>query len=121
MMDITTATLWCGAFLAGSYIFYYMSPKQVQTTIRSFLLFAYNCFLKPISKSSTNQQVALESFYKGQAQIYDNTRSKLLKGREVMLQLCAAHHTESRRKIKNLIWVDVCSLILYKLDTVIGN
>lgn len=74
--------------------------------IKSILLFAYNCFLKPISKSSSNQQIALESFYKGQAQVYDNTRGKLLKGRELMLQLCSAHS----RKVQNLVWVDVSAI-----------
>lgn len=72
-------------------------------SFKSLLLFAYNCFLKPISKSSSDQQIALESFYKGQAQVYDHTRGKLLKGRELMLQLCSSHC----KKLQGMVWVDV--------------
>lgn len=75
---------------------------------KGLALFAYNCFLKPISKSPTSQQVALESFYKGQANIYDNTRSRLLQGRKLVLQLCSAH-----LKTQNGIWVDVCLTFIY--------
>lgn len=54
--------------------------------------FMYNCFLKPfLHHGSGDQKNNLEAFYAGQADLYDTTRSHLLKGRETMLQLLAAH------------------------------
>lgn len=79
---------------------------------RSLLLFAYGCFLKPHEGDGKGtQQDALESFYKAQAGIYDATRSTLLKGREDMLALVAAH-LEARPDSGGLckprrVWVDV--------------
>ena len=61
-----------------------------------YVQFAYNCFIKPFLKSTTSginaneHQARLEQFYSGQAQIYDETRKRLLKGRSTMLKLCAA-------------------------------
>lgn len=84
--------------------------------VKSLLLFAYSCFLKPHEGDGKGtQQDALESFYKKQAGIYDSTRSALLKGREDMLALVAAQlrakaqkrsgpHKEKRAK---RVWVDV--------------
>lgn len=71
-------------------------------SVKGIAVFAYNCFLKPISKSSTSQQVQLESFYKGQAKIYDTTRQRLLQGRDLVLQLSSSH-----LQAKNGIWVDI--------------
>lgn len=76
------------------------------------LVFGWNCFVKPFFYgSSTDQQGRLNAFYAGQAHIYDKTRSHLLKGRETMLQLLAAHlkalpvtFSGSR---KPRIWVDI--------------
>ena len=60
-------------------------------TIRSYLRFAYASFFKPhTSDGKGDQQDALESFYKCQADAYDTTRSALLRGREDMLRLVAA-------------------------------
>lgn len=75
-------------------------------SVKSIALFAYNCFLKPISKNGTSQQVQLESFYKGQAKIYDSTRNHLLQGRDLVLQLSSSH-----LKNQNAIWVDVSSWV----------
>lgn len=72
-------------------------------TLKGILVFTYNCFLKPIDKSNSSQQVALESFYKGQANIYDNTRGRLLKGRELVLRLCGSHMNTTQ----NPVWIDV--------------
>lgn len=74
-------------------------------TAKPMLLFAHNCFLKPFLikipwfgkssklkgtfKSSAHQEL-LEQFYEGQADIYDLTRRRLLRGRRTMLRLCAA-------------------------------
>ncbi|GAA6037709.1 hypothetical protein JCM8097_002300 [Rhodosporidiobolus ruineniae] len=72
------------------------------------LQFAYNCFLRPLGKT-TSQQGRLDSFYEGQASIYDKTRAKLLRGRTTMLRLSAAHLREQRRRNPNkrLVWVDI--------------
>lgn len=69
-------------------------------------LFAYSCFFKPLGYSANSgQQSALESFYKGQADIYDATRKRLLMGRENMLALCVAHLKKSGTR--DLVWVDL--------------
>ena len=62
--------------------------------------------------SFENMQDALESFYSSQADVYDVTRSKLLKGREDMLALAAAQLLVKAEKCekgpsKRRIWVDV--------------
>jgi hypothetical protein len=69
---------------------------SLQTFGKPYLKFAYNCFLKPFFKKrsdgidSKTHQSRLEEFYEGQADIYDLTRKKLLRGRSTMLKLCAA-------------------------------
>lgn len=79
----------------------------------SLLLFCYSCFLKPHSPGSKGtQQDALESFYSGQAGIYDVTRRALLKGREDMLALVAAQlrakaDKTERGSNQKRVWVDV--------------
>ncbi|BGP43192.1 hypothetical protein JCM10450v2_007338 [Rhodotorula kratochvilovae] len=72
------------------------------------LTFAWNCFFRPLGKNTT-QEGRLNSFYEGQAAIYDKTRSKLLRGRATMLKLSAAHLKEQRRQNPNkrLVWLDV--------------
>jgi betaine lipid synthase len=66
------------------------------TSGKPFVLFAYNCFIKPFftrkpdGVDSKDHQNRLEQFYKDQAQVYDITRKKLLRGRNTMLKLCAA-------------------------------
>lgn len=79
-----------------------------------YFIFAYNCFLKPFTATSEKgtkggQQDALESFYKGQATIYDATRSRLLRGREEMLALAAAQlrMRNSKEGFRKRVWVDV--------------
>ncbi|GAA6014576.1 hypothetical protein JCM10207_001650 [Rhodosporidiobolus poonsookiae] len=70
--------------------------------------FAWNCFLRPLGKNE-NQKGRLDSFYQGQANIYDKTRAKLLRGRTTMLRLSAAHLKEQRRlnPKKRLVWLDI--------------
>lgn len=82
--------------------------------VRSLLLFAYGCFLKPHEGDGKGtQQDALESFYQAQAGIYDTTRSTLLKGREDMLALVAAQLEAKSDKDElnkpKRVWVDVSS------------
>jgi betaine lipid synthase len=75
--------------------------------------FAWCCFLKPVRGSSQSEN--LDSFYTAQADIYDATRTALLKGRETMLQLAAAE-LKARYEItptsptmmkRPRIWVDM--------------
>lgn len=70
--------------------------------------FVWNCFLQPLGKNA-DQAGRLDRFYKGQADIYDATRSKLLRGRGTMLKLSAAHLKEQRKKdpSKRLVWLDI--------------
>ncbi|RQM24682.1 hypothetical protein B5M09_010322 [Aphanomyces astaci] len=67
------------------------------TSGRPFLLFAWNCFIRPFLHAkkangvdSDEHQARLEQFYESQADIYDVTRRRLLRGRSTMLKLCAA-------------------------------
>ncbi|KAJ3273668.1 hypothetical protein HDV01_004277 [Terramyces sp. JEL0728] len=68
----------------------------LSTIGRPYLRFAYNCFIKPFLKKkstgidSDEHQSRLEEFYEGQADVYDVTRRRLLRGRSTMLKLCAA-------------------------------
>ena len=72
-------------------------------SFKSLLVFAYNCFFKPFSGVSTEQQLNLELFYKNQASIYDKTRKHLLKGRQESLQLVVSHLD----KHEDLVWIDI--------------
>lgn len=81
--------------------------------LRAPALFAWNCFAKPFihSNKTSDQQGRLNAFYSGQAKVYDNTRTHLLKGRETMLQLLAAHIRAQPPTVglerKPRIWVDI--------------
>lgn len=87
----------------------------VGDALRTPLTFVWNCFIKPFAGagekgSDGKQQGRLDAFYSGQAHIYDTTRAHLLKGRETMLQLLAAHlkaQPESTRNSKPKIFVDI--------------
>ncbi|KAI8800744.1 hypothetical protein BJ742DRAFT_840202 [Cladochytrium replicatum] len=63
---------------------------------KPYLVFAWNCFIKPFLTrkpdgiDSNEHQLRLEQFYQGQADVYDVTRRRLLRGRNTMLKLCAA-------------------------------
>ena len=86
-------------------------PKTACDHLFPYWRFFYASFLKPHTTVSTDgQRDALESFYSSQADAYDVTRARLLKGREDMLSLTAAQlrFRESRGNMpKNRIWVDV--------------
>lgn len=111
-------------FILGSFLFVTsLALYLILNYGKPYAIFFYNCFLKPFSgKKSTGrgstpntQQDALESFYKGQATIYDATRGHLLKGREEMLALAAAQlqlRAEKRPNGRSIIesrpvWVDI--------------
>ncbi|KAI9893827.1 MAG: hypothetical protein M1814_005380 [Vezdaea aestivalis] len=102
-----------------SILFCAAAPKSVTklrrdffATIYPYFKFAYVSFFKPHSRDSTaGQQVALESFYKLQADVYDVTRKSLLHGREDMLNLAAAQlkfrDSKTCEKPQRRIWVDI--------------
>ncbi len=82
--------------------------------------FFYASFLKPHTAVPTDgQRGALESFYSSQADAYDVTRARLLKGREDMLSLAAAqlkYREGVEDMLEDRIWVDVrepCPNMLY--------
>ncbi|WOO81404.1 uncharacterized protein LOC62_03G004932 [Vanrija pseudolonga] len=91
----------------------------LSTVVHTPLVFMWNCFFKPFVKGEKNheaggdQKESLDNFYAGQADVYDSTRAHLLKGRETMLQLLAAHlkaqptPLRSDGTAKPKIWVDI--------------
>ena len=129
--QLTLAVGIVGIFLATIFAFAFRSrsDKQATSTLEAYLKFIYGCFLKPHTGDGTgNQQDALvclrassikqgtdqkkESFYKAQADVYDATRVKLLKGREDMLGLVAAqlkHRADAGLISQRPVWVDVSS------------
>lgn len=86
-------------------------------SLRTPLVFIWNCFFKPFTKSRSiagEQKDSLDAFYSGQAHVYDTTRRHLLEGRETMLQLLASHlraqpqmAAGSAGERKPKIWVDI--------------
>ncbi|KAF9220624.1 hypothetical protein BS17DRAFT_759265 [Gyrodon lividus] len=75
--------------------------------IKPQLKFIWHCFIRPLG--ATDQRTRLDKFYKGQADVYDATRSGLLRGRNTMLSLSASHLRAMRAKdpAQRLIWVDI--------------
>ncbi|EGN99748.1 hypothetical protein SERLA73DRAFT_121865 [Serpula lacrymans var. lacrymans S7.3] len=75
--------------------------------IRPQLRFIWHCFICPIG--TADQRTRLDKFYEGQADVYDATRSGLLRGRNTMLTLAAGHIRTMRKDIskQRLIWVDI--------------
>ncbi|KAF2000103.1 hypothetical protein P154DRAFT_209289 [Amniculicola lignicola CBS 123094] len=107
---VTIALCVLGVFLATIFVIA-LQPKGSTSTLQAYLKFAYACFFKPHTGDGTgNQQDALESFYKAQAEVYDATRTRLLKGREDMLGLVAAqlkHRAEAGLISQRPVWVDI--------------
>ncbi|CAK9784087.1 hypothetical protein CC85DRAFT_58115 [Cutaneotrichosporon oleaginosum] len=107
-LDVTPAVLgWSLAALAWALVL-----LGVSKALRTPLVFAWNCFLKPfLPAKEGGQKARLDAFYEGQADVYDSTRSHLLKGRETMLQLLASHlkaqPVPPTQKHKKRIWVDI--------------
>ncbi|CAI6340306.1 unnamed protein product [Periconia digitata] len=98
-------------FLLSVFAFSLKPQKGETTTFRAYLKFFYACFVKPhTGDGSGSQQDALESFYKAQADVYDATRTRLLRGREDMLGLVAAqlkHRCEAGSIAQRPVWVDI--------------
>ncbi|MCJ1390514.1 hypothetical protein MMC18_003374 [Xylographa bjoerkii] len=83
-------------------------------SINNFGKFFFVSFLKPHTGDGLGgQQDALESFYKAQADVYDATRKRLLRGREDMLGLAAAQlkyeFANPSRVERKPIWIDIGS------------
>lgn len=100
---------WSLAAIALSLLLLALAPY-----VRTPLRFIWNCFVKPLTKGDAPEQKdRLDSFYAGQADVYDTTRTHLLKGRETMLQLLASHlkaqpvPSSSTEMSKPKIWVDI--------------
>ncbi|KAG9312680.1 hypothetical protein JVU11DRAFT_7097 [Chiua virens] len=76
-------------------------------TIVPNLKFVWHCFIRPLG--ATDQRTRLDKFYKGQADVYDRTRSGLLRGRNTMLKLSVSHirALRARDPSQRLIWVDI--------------
>jgi len=76
--------------------------------------------MKPISNSDAGWGGALESFYAGQADVYDATRNGLLKGRTTMMKLAVAHLRAgiTPKEKGNLVWVDVRVSLYHMLMTI---
>ncbi|KAF2280153.1 uncharacterized protein EI97DRAFT_112513 [Westerdykella ornata] len=111
---ITASIFILGIFLITIFIVAF-TPKDKTSgkaaTPWAYLKFCYACFFKPhTGDGSGSQQEALESFYKTQADVYDTTRTRLLRGREDMLALVAAqlkHRTEAGLISQRPVWVDI--------------
>ncbi|KAJ6630276.1 hypothetical protein B0H10DRAFT_1983869 [Mycena sp. CBHHK59/15] len=77
--------------------------------LRPQLKFFYHCFIRPIEPGMGDQKTRLDQFYQGQADVYDSTRGGLLRGRDTMLALSAAHLRILRvnSPTKRLVWIDI--------------
>ncbi|KAI7890506.1 uncharacterized protein EV154DRAFT_511178, partial [Mucor mucedo] len=78
-------------------LLYFASWDKIQTPIQ----FMYSCFFKRIGGHDQQSH---------QAQIYDNSRGSLLRGRQTMLKLCAAQIKEQLATgimQKKPIWIDL--------------
>ncbi|KAJ3553141.1 hypothetical protein NM688_g3775 [Phlebia brevispora] len=77
--------------------------------VQPYLIFAWMCFFRPIGKKGEDQRARLDSFYQGQADVYDATRTRLLRGRNTLVRLCAAHLRQMKAENtgKPLVWVDI--------------
>ncbi|KAF1836998.1 hypothetical protein BDW02DRAFT_198080 [Decorospora gaudefroyi] len=101
-----------GLFLAAVFVLAsrQKSKGQAPSTLEAYLKFIYGCFLKPHTGDGSGSQQDALSFYKAQADIYDATRLRLLRGREDMLGLVAAqlkHRAESGLISQRPVWVDI--------------
>ncbi|KAJ7132836.1 hypothetical protein C8R43DRAFT_1206637 [Mycena crocata] len=90
-------------FLAACLAFYVLRSG----VLRPYFKFFWHCFIRPIGLD--DQKARLNKFYQGQADVYDTTRNKLLRGRNTMLALSAAHLRELRAASphKRLVWIDI--------------
>ncbi|KAF9973226.1 hypothetical protein BGZ73_003564 [Actinomortierella ambigua] len=101
----TSRWLLLAALVAGAYVMGMLDCLQVP------VVFMINNFLKPLRNTSGESlEIRLESYYSGQASIYDTTRNYLLRGRTSMLALMAAQLKEQAKTLpagKKPIWIDL--------------
>ncbi|KAG0266620.1 hypothetical protein DFQ27_009627 [Actinomortierella ambigua] len=101
----TSRWLFLIALVAGVYL------TGVLDCLRVPMVFMINNFLKPLRNTSGESlETRLESYYSGQAGIYDTTRNYLLRGRASMLALMAAQLKEQAKTLpagKKPIWIDL--------------
>ena len=91
-------------YIAYILVWAFQNPKRAKG-VYTFIL---HCFLKPTGKNADkSQQTALESFYQGQSEFYDMTRSKLLQGRTTLLALVAAELRSRKAAGEKSIWLDI--------------
>ncbi|KAI0322655.1 hypothetical protein OF83DRAFT_1161041 [Amylostereum chailletii] len=76
--------------------------------VRTYILFVWHCFIVPLGDNK-DQKARLDKFYQGQADVYDETRAGLLRGRNTMLSMSAAHLRvlRERNPKARLVWVDI--------------
>jgi hypothetical protein len=108
-----------GAFSTAVLLGFAWVLSTNQEKCRNVFKFMWSCFVKPLSNSDSGWGGALESFYAGQADVYDATRHGLLKGRTTMMRLAAAHLSAglSSKEKGNMVWVDVWTLKNSSLTT----
>ncbi|KAH7103697.1 hypothetical protein BKA62DRAFT_48646 [Auriculariales sp. MPI-PUGE-AT-0066] len=99
----STIFFWAGISAVSALVFVSIFGARVNALLR----FVWHCFLRPIP--GTDQKTRLDEFYAGQADVYDHTRSRLLRGRHTMLSMSAAHLSMMRSKFpdRRLVWVDI--------------
>lgn len=104
-------TYWTGSSTIAAFILLGCSLTAfilaLGSTLRPQLKFIWHCFIRPLRAS--DQRTRLDNFYKGQADVYDATRSGLLRGRNTMLNLSASHirTMQAKNPKQRLIWVDI--------------
>ncbi|KKZ63271.1 hypothetical protein EMCG_00254 [[Emmonsia] crescens] len=112
-LQIAAVAVFVVAVVSSVLLFVLRKPKMKHdSAIYTFFKFFYASFVKPHeSYGEGGQQLALESFYKTQAAVYDATRKRLLRGREDMLGLLAAQlkYKKEKREAQwqKPIWVDI--------------
>ncbi|CAG8443273.1 5130_t:CDS:2 [Gigaspora rosea] len=88
-------------------IIFIFALSLMSEQFKAALRFIYSCFLKPIG-NNVDQRSRLDSFYEDQAEVYDATRSRLLRGRNTMLKVTAE---QLRKQMTNTsrkpIWIDI--------------
>ncbi|KAG2064754.1 hypothetical protein BDR04DRAFT_1234922 [Suillus decipiens] len=104
-------TYWTGSSTIAAFVLLGCSLTvfllALGSALRPQLKFVWHCFIRPLHAS--DQRTRLDNFYKGQADVYDATRSGLLRGRNTMLNLSVSHIRTMRAKNpkQKLIWVDI--------------
>ncbi|KAL5528274.1 hypothetical protein ACEPAF_7410 [Sanghuangporus sanghuang] len=83
------------------------SSRRVFTNGPTKIRMIWHGFIAPTSGQKHHDRIS--NFYRGQADVYDETREGLLKGRKTMLRLSAAHLSEIRKSghQSRPVWIDI--------------